>query len=214
MPARIKKFPPKPPLPVEGWPRPYMRDGVPGLPVERQEEMLAALGLELTDDKAYIDSLSRKRIVTRGPLPERDQAVTPAHHGETIYVASLRVLGWDHLDAMRAMSTAFERDCRIYCADTGAVYSGATPADEMIKAFTRAEEARRRARTSRATEGQLSRRAKHVEEGLAIARRVWSGPLTVAQIAEMAHLSTRTLYAHLPPRSEARDEQKKGKPHA
>ncbi len=212
--AARKKIPPKPPLPVEGWPRPYMRDGVPGLSIERQEEMLAALGLDLSDGKIYVDNLSRKRIQARGPLPERDYAVSPPHLGETVYLAGFRVLGWDNLDTMRAATTAFEHGCKIYCADTGSVYSAETPAGEMIKALTQAEEARRRARTSRALDGQLSRRAERLERGLAIAKREWAGPLTVAVIAQMANLSTRTLYAHLPPRSKAREQAARKGQHA
>src|SRR5712664_1013130 len=124
MPTRTKK---PPALPVEGYPRPYMRDGVPGLPFERQREMLSALGLDLSDEgKLYIDRFSKRRANKRPPLPLRDQAVSPDHSwqvGETVYVAGLRVLGWDHLDASRAISTAFSKGCRIYCADTGTLYS-------------------------------------------------------------------------------------------
>lgn len=211
--AHKKKLEPKP-LPVEGWPRPYMRDGVPGLPFERQEEMLAGLGLDLSDGKVWADHMGRKRIRDRAALPERDSAVSPPHLGETIYVASLRVLGWDHLDVLRATAKAFNSDCRIYCADTGAVYSRETPAVAVVEAFTRAEEARRRARTTRALEGQLSRRAERLKAGLAIARQEWGGPLTVAVIAQMANLSTRTLYAHLPPRGEAREKTARKGQHA
>lgn len=205
--------PPKSEFPVEGWPRPYMRDGVTGLSIERQREMLAALGLDMSDDsKLYIDRLSRRQIDARAPLKMRDEAVSPPHtwqRGETVYVAGLRVLGWDNLDVLRATAKAFERDCRICAADTGAIYTAGTPALEMVEALARAEEARRRARTARAQEGQLGKRAARLREGLAIARKLWAGPLTVDKIAEEAGLSTRTLYVHLPPRSEAREEKSK-----
>ena len=210
---RKKQLEPKP-LPVEGWPRPYMRDGVPGLPIERQEEMLAALGLDLSDKKIYADQLSRKKIASRAPLPERDYVVDPPHVGETIYVAGLRVLGWDHLDVLRATAKAFSKQCRIYCADTGEVYSAETPAAEMVAALVRAEEARRRARTRRAQEGQLSARAARLKAGLEIARREWPGLLTVAEIAGMAKLSTRTLYAHLGDRAAAREKEARKNEHA
>jgi len=208
-----KKIPPKVELPVEGWPRPYLRDGVPGLPIERQREMLAALGLDLAADKTYIDEMGRTRIIKRTPLVRRDDAVSPRHAGETVYVAGLRVLGWDHLDLLRGISRAFENGCRIYCADTRALYSADTSANALSKALARAEEARRSARTKRATEGSVSRREQLVRQGLAIARPLWLGPMSVKDIAAMAGLSKRTLYAHLPPRSEARDEAKHGKRH-
>lgn len=209
--AHIKK---PPELPVEGWPRPYIRDGVPGLPIERQSEMLMTLGLDLSDEKKiWMDRVSRPRIKARGPLPMRDEVVNPRHFGETIYIAGLRVLGWDNLDVMRAATKAFEKQCRIYCADTGVVFSAETPASEILKALTLAEEARRRARTKRATEGQVSRQANRLSRGLAIARRLWPGPMTVDEIAKEAGLSRRTLYEHLPSRDEARDEKKRGKKH-
>lgn len=209
-----KKNPPKPELPIPGWPRPYLRDGVPGLTFESQFEMLSALGLDLSDGKVWVDRMGRKRIASRAPLVERDSVVSPVHFGETIYIAGLRVLGWDNLDVMRAAAKAFGSDCRIYCADTGKVYSAESTAPEMLEALTKAEEARRRARTRGATDGQLSRRAARLDRGLAIAKREWGGPLTVAVIAQMAKLSTRTLYAHLPPRSEARKQAARKGQHA
>jgi hypothetical protein len=210
-----KKNPPKPELPVAGWPRPYLRDGVPGLPIERQAEMLGALGLDLTNEKMlYIDNLSRAKIKARAPLPERDAAINPRHHGETVYIASLRVLGWDHLDVNRALVTADKAEAKVYCADVGQVIAADTPPGELLQMLIRSEEARRRARVSRAIDGQLSRRAKRLKEGLAIARPLWTGPMTVKQIAEASGLSTRTLYTYLPPRNEMRDEEKNGKKHS
>jgi hypothetical protein len=204
-------------LPVEGCPRPYLRDGVPGLPIERQREMLEALGLDLSDDASlYIDRISRKRASGRPHLAARDEAVTPPHPwqtGETVYIASLRVLGWDHLDVVRAAAKAFEKECRIYCADTGSVYSAETPATELLNALARSEEARRRERTRRAKEGQLSRQAKRMADGLPIARREWAGPLSVSEIEEMSKISRRTLYTKFGPRSEAREVKKRGKRH-
>jgi len=70
--GKMRKQKKIPPLPVEGWPRPYVRDGVPALSMEKQEEMLEALGLDLSDQKAYRDNLSRPKIRKRAPLVERD----------------------------------------------------------------------------------------------------------------------------------------------
>lgn len=210
-----KKNPPPPELPVPGWPRPYVRDGVPGLPMERQREMLAALGLDMSDERMlYVDNLSRAKIKARAPLLERDQAVSPRHPGETVYVASLRVLGWDHLDVNRALVAADKAEAKVYCADIRQVIATDTSPGELLQMLIRSEEARRRARTTRATEGQLSRRATRLAKGLAIARPLWDGPMTVKQIEEECGLSRRTLYDHLPQRTEARDERKYGKKHA
>lgn len=185
-----------------------------GLPIERQIEMLTALGFDLSDDATFwVDRLSRTKVKSHGPLLMRDQAVSPTHHGETVYVAGLRVLGWDHLDVMRAATKAFAAECRIYCADTGAVYSAETPAAEMLKALTMAEEARRRDRTKQATEGAQTRRDRRIKAGLAIARPLWPTMMTVAQIVEASGVSSNTLYKYLPPREEARDEAKNGKKH-
>src|SRR5712664_1392553 len=99
MPAHTKK---PPALPVEGYPRPYVRDGVPGLPMERQEEMLAAIGLDISDGKIYRDKLSRPKIRKRAPLLERDQLINPRYPGETAYLPTLRALDRDNLGVMRA----------------------------------------------------------------------------------------------------------------
>lgn len=211
----LKKNPPKPELPVPGYPRPYVRDGVRGLPIERQVEMLEVLGLDFSNEKMiWVDRLSRAKIAAKAALPDRDQVVAPTHDGETVYVAGLRVLGWDNLDVMRAATIAFSHDCRIHCADTGDTYSKETTADEMIKALTRSEEARRRARTTSATDEQVARRKRRVEKGIEIARLLWNGPETVAEIVKLSGVSRRTLYDHLPPRKLARERKRKGKEHA
>ena len=209
-----KKIPPKPELPVAGWPRPYIRDGVRGLPIELQREMLEALGLDLSDEKRiWVDRLSRAKIKVRAALPMRDQVVSSSNRGETVYLAGLRVLGWDNLDVMRAATIAFEHDYRIHCADTGSTYSKETPADEMIKALTRSEEARRRARVRSATDERVGRQKRRVEAGLEIARPLWDGPDTVAEIEKLSGVSRRTLYDHLPPRKLARERKRKDKEH-
>ena len=217
MSARRKKIEPKP-LPVEGYPRPYIRDGVPGLSLERQEEMLSSLGLDMSDDaKIYVDRFSRKRVNSRPHLKQRDQAISPPHPwqiGETIYIAGLRVLGWDNLEVMRSATTAFNKGCRIYCVDTGSLYSADTPAAEMIDALTKAEEARRRARTGPATEGQLGRRARRVQRGLEIARPLWDGEMSGTDIAKLSRLSVRTLYAKLGRRFAAKEAKRKANQHA
>lgn len=205
-----------PPLPVEGYPRPYVRDGVPGLPMERQEEMLAALGLDLSDGKIYRDELSRPKIRKRAPLPERDAAISPRRPGETIYVASLRVLGWDSHEAIRAMTTAANNAAKIHCADTGETYSAETVAPDILSALTRAEQARRRARMAPAGDSARAAQERRVAKGLAIAREHWGRPpgeISVIEIAKLAGLSSRTLYHHLKPRTEAQEEAAHGKRH-
>jgi hypothetical protein len=211
-----KKFQP-PPLPVEGWPRPYVRDGVPGLPMERQEEVLAPLGFDMADNAlVWRDELSRPKIRKRAALPERDSAVSPPHAGEVVYIASLRVLGWDNLDVIRAMAVAAKHQARIHCVDTGETYSADTAAPEILSALTRSEEARRRARMAPAASASGATRRLRIEKGLAIAREHWgrpAGEISVVEIAKLAGLSTRTLYHHLSPRTLAQEEAAHGKRH-
>ncbi len=211
-----RKSPPKPPLPVEGWPRPYLRDGVPGLPIEEQEDALLASGLTVDSQHAYIDNLSRAKIRARAPLLERDQAVDPPHPGETVYVASLRVLGWDSLDVMRAMQVAARKNVRVHCLDVGETYSGDMSANELLSALVRSEEARRRARMAPAASASRQTQKRRVAVGLDIAREHWARPpgeISVKEIAKLAGLSTRTLYAKLPPRTQAQEEAVHGKRH-
>jgi hypothetical protein len=203
-------------LPVEGWPRPYVRDGVPGLPMERQEEMLAAIGLDISDDKIYRDKLSRPKIRARAPLPERDYAATPRQPGEIVYVASLRVLGWDHLDVIRAMAVAAKHRALIHCVDTGETYSPETASPDILSALTRAEEARRRARMAPAGTSARAAQKRRLEVGLEIAREHWGRPpgeISVVEISKLSGLSARTLYHHLPSRTIAQEEATHGKRH-
>jgi DNA invertase Pin-like site-specific DNA recombinase len=190
---------------------------VPGLSMERQEEMLEAIGLDLSDGKIYRDSLSRPKVRKRAPLPERDFAISPRHPGETIYVASLRVLGWDSHEVIRMMALAAKYAAKIHCVDTGETYSAETTAPEILSALTRAEAARRRARMAPAASGARATQKRRVEKGLAIAKEHWGRPpgeISVAEIAKLAGLSTRTLYTHLPPRTLAQEEAALGKRHA
>ena len=58
-------------------------------------------------------------------------------------------------------------------------------------------------------------RADLTKKKLRKARRLWRDPrYTVTQIAQECGLSRHTLYAYLPPRSQAREERKHGKRHA
>lgn len=206
-------------LPITGWPRPYVRSGVPGLSMERQEEMLTAIGIDFSGNGygIFCDKLSRAKILKRAPLPERDSVVNPTHTGEVIYVASLRVLGWDHLDVAKAMAQAARRAASIHCADTGETYSPTTTAPDILNALIRAEEARRRTRLDPAREAARATKQRRIEKGLAIARQHWPRPpgeISVKEIAKLAGLSVRTLYHRLPPRTQAQEEAKHGKPHA
>ena len=211
---------PRPALPFEGFPRVYVRDGVPGLPIERQVEMLEAIGLDLSDEKKlYIDRLSKKASHARATLKMRDQVIHPDkewQRGEVVVLAGLRVLGWDDPEVMRSAATAFERGCLIYCADTGSLYSAETPAIELLRALEQAAMARRRARTTRATEGSAQARAEKVARGLAIAKEHWPTRMPMTEIEALSGLRRRTLYEHLPGRKEARAaaQMEIGKRHA
>ena len=222
MAAHKKSLPrkPRPALPFEGHPRVYLRDGVPRLPIERQVEMLEAIGADLSDErKLYVDRLSKKACNARKPLIMRDQVIRPDkawQRGEVVVVAGLRVLGWDDLDVMRSAATAFERGCLIYCADTESLYSAETPAIELLNALAQAAVARRRARTAPATEASAEDRAEKVAKGVAIAEPLWGTRMRIEEIEALSGLGRRTLYEHIPMgRKEARlrAEAKMGKNH-
>jgi hypothetical protein len=85
---------------------PYVRDGVPGLPMERQEEMLSAIGLDL-GRKIYRDELSRAKI-RAGSLPERpgDQSAEPRRDGLCGELAGARL---GQSQAIRAMRTVAQK---------------------------------------------------------------------------------------------------------
>lgn len=178
--------------------------------------MLAAIGLDLSDGAICRDELSRKKIQARAALPGRDHVVRPRHPDETVYLASLRVLGWDQLDVMRALAEAHKHKAKVYCVDVGEVIVSETPAGELLQILTRSEEARRRSRTSPAQKAAREVEANRIAKAIAEAEKLWplpSSEITVKGIAAKVGVSVRTLYTKLSDRSTAQEEALHGKRH-
>ena len=200
------------------YPRPYIRDGVPGLPIERQREMLRDAGIGVSDDRAlYIDRLAKVDIRSRNSaaLEQRDKALRPRNQGETVCVAGLRVLDWTMSGIARCLLVAMTRGANIYCADTDMTYSAEMPGPVLLDALASAEEAYRRSvaqdKQERATSASQKKRARDKERKLAEARPLWRNrEYTVEEIAAKVGLSRGTLYTALGPRW----EPEKGTKHA
>lgn len=194
-----------------GYPRPYLRDGVPGLSLERQREMMRTVGIDVSDERMlYVDHLTKAAVKAREPgsLKEREEALNPRREGEAIYLAGLRVLGWAMADIAHAFAQAWRRKAVVYCIDIDQVFSVETPVPELLDAIASAEEAGRRAanadKQARATTASQKKRARQKLEKLSIARPKWRDKsFTVDQIAAECGLSRRTLYTELGPRWES-----------
>ena len=195
-----------------GYPRPYLRVGVPGLSIERQLEMMRTVGVDVSDLRMlYIDRLTKAAVKTRDPgsLKERDEVLSPRRSGEAVYLAGLRVLGFDMPDRAHALAQAWRKGAVVYCIDIDTVFSAETPLLEVVDALASATEADRRAANSekqaRATDASSKRRARRKLEALAIARPKWRDrAYTVKQIATECGLSRRTLYNELGSRWETK----------
>jgi AraC-like DNA-binding protein len=193
-----------------GFPRPYLRDGVPGLPIERQREMLQAAGVDISDERMlFVDRLTDAAIKRRDPVALKQRAVVlnPLHEGETIYIAGLRVLGWTMSDIARSLLAAAKRQANVHCVDTGVTYSADMPGSELLEALAGAEEAHRRgtAQEKQHRAVTAARAAKNRRTAVKVLRAepLWRDRnYTVDQIAAEVGLSRRTLYNALGPRWE------------
>lgn len=97
----------------EGHPRPYIRDGVPGLPREQQREILTAAGVSML--QVFDEKLSGAAVKRRRPeeLKVRAWLVRPPERKwspEVIYVAEYRVLGWSMPDIADTLARAARRN--------------------------------------------------------------------------------------------------------
>lgn len=99
----------------EGHPRPYIRDGVPGLPREEQREVLTKAGVPM--HQVFDEKLSGAAVKRRRPeeLKVRTFLVEPSrrpgtYSPEVIYVAEFRVLGWSMSDIADVLAKAIRRD--------------------------------------------------------------------------------------------------------
>lgn len=97
----------------EGHPRPYIRDGVPGLPREEQREILTKAGVPM--HQVFDEKLSGAAVRRRRPeeLKVRAWLVEPPRRKwspETIYIAEFRVLGWTMPDIADTLAKAARRN--------------------------------------------------------------------------------------------------------
>ena len=188
-----------------GYPRPYFRDGVPGLPFDLQMEMLREAGVDVGDPrKLYVDRLTKAAVKRRDPasLKDRVDALNPRREGETIYVAGLRVLGWTMSDIARALLAAAKRKANVHCIDTGQTFSADMPGEALLEALASAEEAHRRGvvkeRQTRAVTAAQRSRAKRKAERLDKIRDRWHDrAYDTDELLKEAGLSRRTVYNEL-----------------
>lgn len=94
-------------------PRPYIRDGVPGLPREQQREILTKAGVPM--HQVFDEQLSCAAVKRRRPeeLKVRAWLVEPPrrkYSPEAIYVAEFRVLGWTMPDIADTLARAARRN--------------------------------------------------------------------------------------------------------
>lgn len=213
--------------PADDWERPYLRDGVGGLPIEKQAEMLRAAGVDLGGenmDRAFVDRLSKNAIRKRErkSLKQREYLLEPTTRTSTeiICLASLRVLGWNMLDIANCILDAAERRARIHCLDTGVIYSAEMSGMELLQALVLADEASARNRAKNmqgGTGAAAAAKRRRTNAKLGRASELWARPsteITVAEISKEVGLSPGTLYKALGRREVARDAKKRGKPHA
>lgn len=193
--------------------RPYVRDGVAGLSMAKQEMMLHRDGLDLAD--AYRDKLTAAQLRRREPasLTQRSLMLAGSDEGspEVIVVAGLRCLGWNVADIARALAAAGRRGASIHAVDTGKTFAAATLDAELLETLAEVDETWRRgqtedgrsaAATALTAKAEAARRAK-----LDAARPLWakpSGEISGREIAKTVGISLGSLNKWLGPRTKAR----------
>ncbi|MDB5848245.1 MAG: hypothetical protein JWP29_1997 [Rhodoferax sp.] len=210
-------------------PRPYLRDGVPGLSFDDQEAAMKAADIDIS--RAYVDRLSKTQCHRRDPasLKDRAEMLKPSrrHEPELIIVASLRVLGWSMADICQSLAAAALRNASVRVLDRGETFDADTMDDALLEALADAEAQRKRGQTATArsagVEAAAAARRKRREKALAEAKPLWGlppGEISGAEIAKRVRLSIRLLHKHLGTRADAREveakaalrsERKKGK---
>lgn len=189
--------------------------------------MLRAAGVDLggeSMDRSFVDRLSKNQIRKheRKALKQRAYLLAPSTRTTTemVYVASLRVLGWNIFDIANCILLASKRKARIRCVDTGMTYSLEMSGMELLQALVLAEEASMRNRAKILSGGVSAAAAAKKRRNtpkLRHARELWARPSTeisAKEIAARVRLSVRTLYKELGTREDARDAAERGKPHA
>ena len=201
----------------------YLRDGVPGLSITDQEQLLKQAGIDI--DQAYRDVLNPTQLRRREPgsLRQRARLLTPGANciapkvaPMMIHVAALRCLGWNVGDVARALATASRMGASIHAVDTGETFTPAMLHAGVLDALAGVDETWRRGQTEEgrsaaavviAAKAEAARHAK-----IEAARPLWgksSAEISAIEIAQRVGISLRTLNKWLGPRAKARAETKK-----
>jgi AraC-like DNA-binding protein len=201
----------------------YLRDGVPALTLEGQVKLLTDAGVDMS--YVYEDRMTKAAIKRRDPaaLKQRDLMLAPTSRKdspETIYVAGLRVLGWDMRDIARALAAAGRRTASVFAVDTGTLYDHTTLDAVLLEGLAAADTARRKGQTlAGRTAGQAAAQAKALKKRTAALKAAyddWIKPdheVSGAEISRRVGLSRRTLHTYLGPRGEARANAERKKNH-
>jgi hypothetical protein len=178
-----------------------------------QEAALRAAGADLA--AAYRDKLTKMQIKRRtsGSLSERAKMLgaPPSRATETIYVASLRVLGWTMADISRSLAAAGRRNASVHAVDRGRTFTGSTLDAELLDALADTEKEMRGAQSAAgrsagvlaAAAARERRRRAKIQQALPL----WSKPpgeISAAEISALVGMSVRALHYHLGSREDAR----------
>lgn len=188
----------------------YVRNGVWGWSIEEQEKALCSARV-LDAKRVFRDELSKAQAkmparVKPEWLEQRAKLFRSTQHrrGETIYVATLLVLGISEADLIGCFAAAAVRHDTVTAIDSGFTIkpdAGAKEIGAAIADWTRAKReaqtrAGRRLGSAAAAEAKTARTLAKIVK----ARPLWSRPsgeISADQIAERVGLSAKTLYAYL-----------------
>ncbi len=191
----------------------YLREGVPGLSVVQQEELLARAGVSL--EGVYRDSLNPTQLRRREPGSLRQRAVmlspgtyaTPDVVPAVIHIAALRCIGWSVGDVARALAAVSRLGADVHTIDTGEMFSAGTLHAGLLEALAGLDETWRRGQTEEGrsaaaavivAKAEVARRAK-----IEAARPLWAKPsseISSVEITQRVGMSLRSLHKWLGPR--------------
>ena len=191
----------------------YLREGVPGLSIAQQEEMLAQAGISLKG--AYRDSLNPTQLRRREPgsLRQRAKMLSPANYPtpdtapKVIHVAALRCIGWSVADVARALAAASRLGTGVHAIDTGETFSAGTLHPGLLEALACLDETWRRGQTEDGRSAAAAVISAKAEEARRVkieaARPLWAKPsseISSVEITLHVGMSLRSLHKWLGPR--------------
>jgi len=194
----------------------YLREGVPGLSVEQQEQLLLQAGVSL--EGAYQDTLNPTQFRRREPdsLRQRARMLNPATYSspdrmpEVIHVAAFRCLGWSVADIARALAVVSRMGAGVHAIDLGETLTASMLHVGLLEALAGVDESWRRGQTEEgrsaaaaviSTKAEAARRAK-----IEAARPLWAKPsseISSIEITQRVGMSLRSLHKWLGPRRKA-----------